>query len=385
MTVRKREYRDSQNIQIWDYDFWYNGKRFRKAGFGSKAEAEIAETRAKQLVYSGKTILRPSTFQDLVEPFWAHRECRVAPKTFENDQRRMPILVGHFGKKPIPHVTTGDVEHFIDCRRRDKKKATTINLDINLLSSIFQFAVAQGYAYENPVRSVKRLKTEQVERTIPSVDQFRSLVEGARKAEAGLELSTWITFRGYTGTRPTESFFTEWRDIDFVRNQITIRSTKSNRLKNGKSRVLPLHPELKAALLIWKQAWDERFAGMKKTHDWIFFNHRFPHRQCRSFRKTYIHAQKFAGLTEHMTSHCIRHFFISMAVECGINFLVIAQWVGHSSIKMIQEVYAHLSPDFKNSEMQKLQLGIGNGSGDRAADGTENQTAPQKKVDSEGA
>jgi len=90
-------------------------------------------------------------------------------------------------------------------------------------------------------------------------------------------------------------------------------------------------------------------------------------------------------MTEHMTSHCLRHFFISKCVEAGVNFLTIAQWVGHSSIKMIQEVYAHLSPEFKNSEMQKLQLGIGNGNANRAADVSGNPPAPEKKVDSGGA
>ena len=62
-----------------------------------------------------------------------------------------------------------------------------------------------------------------------------------------------------------------------------------------------------------------------------------------------------------MTSHCLRHFFISKAVEAGINSLTIANWVGHSSTKMIEQVYAHLSPEFKNGEMNKLQLGLGNG------------------------
>jgi len=92
-----------------------------------------------------------------------------------------------------------------------------------------------------------------------------------------------------------------------------------------------------------------------------------------------------ANLPEHLTSHSLRHFFISQCVQSGINFLTIAQWVGHSSIKMIQEVYAHLSPEFKNGEMQKLQLGIGQGNAPRAADRNENEPAPEKKVDSEGA
>jgi hypothetical protein len=37
--------------------------------------------------------------------------------------------------------------------------------------------------------------------------------------------------------------------------------------------------------------------------------------------------------------------------------------LGRSSTKMIEQVYAHLSPEFKQSEMKKTQLGMGNGNG----------------------
>jgi hypothetical protein len=52
---------------------------------------------------------------------------------------------------------------------------------------------------------------------------------------------------------------------------------------------------------------------------------------------------------------------ISKAVESGIHSLVIARWVGHASTRMIEQVYAHLSPEFRNGEIEKIQLGLGNG------------------------
>jgi len=358
MTVRKREYKNRNNLQIWDYDFWFNNVRYRKAGFGSKAEAEIAEATAKKLVYSGKTVLRPSTLGELAKPFLDYRQGRVARTTYVCDEKRIQIMLPYFGNTKICHITTNDIDQFISKRLKQGRAAQTINHDINLLSSIFQFAITHGYAYENPIKLIERLKMMKVEPIMPTDVQFRALIEGARKTEVGLELATWLIFRGYTGTRPTESFFMEWRDIDFERNQVIIRPKEGNPLKNGKARVLPLSSELRTALLDWKQAWDKTFEGKKKRHDWIFYNPRYFNRQCRSFRKSYPRAQRYAGMTEHMTSHCLRHYFISRAVESGINFLVIAKWVGHSSTQMIEQVYAHLSPEFKNNEMNKLQLGL---------------------------
>ncbi|MDA0577301.1 MAG: site-specific integrase, partial [Verrucomicrobia bacterium] len=217
----------------------------------------------------------------------------------------------------------------------------------------------------------------QVDQPIPTNEQFSALLEAALKTEAGLQLATWIIFRGYTGTRPTESFYMEWRDIDFANGLVMVRPKEGNPLKNRKARAIPMHSELRTALLQWRSAWEELFAGRRKPpHDWVFVTPRHPERRCQRFEKTYPRAQRLAGLTVHMTSHCLRHFFISRAVEAGVNFLAIANWVGHSSTKMIEQVYAHLSPQFKEGEMKKLQLGLGGGNGNAGA------VVSEKSVDS---
>lgn len=53
------------------------------------------------------------------------------------------------------------------------------------------------------------------------------------------------------------------------------------------------------------------------------------------------------------TSHNFRDTFISEAVQSGINFKSILLWVGQSSYT-IMDRYIHLSPEFNESEMQKL-------------------------------
>jgi len=382
MAIRKRtEYKDKHGRDVWYYDFWHNDQRHRKTGFATKCEAEIAESRAKKIVYSGKAVLRPSTFAELVDPFFEYRQGRVAANTISRDERRIPTMMKFFGAQRLSIISSAEIEKYVGQRGKAGMSPRTINLEINLLSSIFQFAISQGFAYENPVKGVRRLKTSQVELNIPSAVEFRALIDGAMKTEVGLELATWIIFRGYSGTRPAESFYVEWRDINFDTDQIAIRPKKGNPLKNGKARYVPLHPELKTALLTWKKEWDSRTDG-RKPHDWIFFHPRFPERQCHRFERSYLKAQTFAGLPEHMTSHCLRHFFISMAVMADINFLTIAKWVGHSSTRMIEQVYAHLSPKFKNGEMQKLQLGLMNGHVIGKTEENENQLSQEKKVDS---
>jgi len=173
----------------------------------------------------------------------------------------------------------------------------------------------------------------------------------------------WLWFRAYTGTRPTESVFVEWKDINFERNQIVIRPKTGNQLKNGRFRVVEMHPDLKPHLLAWRQEWTRIFAKRTKRypaeqsppHDWVFFNPKNHDERAVSFFRCFYQARKAAGLPE-MTSHTLRHYFISCAVMSGVPFFTIAKWVGHSSTKMIEQVYGHLSPDYRQQQMAKLNI-----------------------------
>jgi integrase/recombinase XerD len=51
-----------------------------------------------------------------------------------------------------------------------------------------------------------------------------------------------------------------------------------------------------------------------------------------------------AGLTQRVYPHLFRHSFATWALARGMNPIQLAQLLGHSSLVMIQNVYAHLSP-----------------------------------------
>ena len=57
-----------------------------------------------------------------------------------------------------------------------------------------------------------------------------------------------------------------------------------------------------------------------------------------------------------MTPYSLRHFFISYCVMNGIPSLTIARWVGHNSSKMIEQVYGHLTPDYRAEQMMRFRI-----------------------------
>ena len=155
----------------------------------------------------------------------------------------------------------------------------------------------------------------------------------------------------------------EWKDIDFENDQIHIRPKDSHQLKNSQFTVIEISAELKPVLLKWKKDWQAEFEKRQKRHpeekgfphDWLFYN---PHKQlerANCFSKAFEFARTESGLPN-MTPHTLRHFFISYCVMAGIKFFKIARWVGHSNTKMIEEVYGHLSPEYRKKQMSKLNI-----------------------------
>jgi integrase/recombinase XerD len=54
-------------------------------------------------------------------------------------------------------------------------------------------------------------------------------------------------------------------------------------------------------------------------------------------------AAKRAGITKPVHAHLLRHSFVTNALRGGMNPMVVAQIAGHSSLRMIEQVYSHLT------------------------------------------
>ena len=72
-----------------------------------------------------------------------------------------------------------------------------------------------------------------------------------------------------------------------------------------------------------------------------------------SARKALETACRVADLP-HFSHHCLRHFFVSNAIEKGIDFKTIANWIGHTDGGLlVAKTYGHLR-DTHSMEMAKL-------------------------------
>ena len=67
-------------------------------------------------------------------------------------------------------------------------------------------------------------------------------------------------------------------------------------------------------------------------------------------------ACKRAGLKQ-FSVHSLRHFFASNAIESGINFKVISEWLGHSDGGILMaKTYGHMRAEYSAAMAQKMSF-----------------------------
>ena len=143
-----------------------------------------------------------------------------------------------------------------------------------------------------------------------------------------------------------------------------IRPKSTNKNQTHKFKTVEIHPELREHLLRWRDAWERLFEERRRNgtrgevgdpHDWVFFHPHRPNLRAKGFGRAFRQARETAGLPW-LTMKTLRHYFVSNALMKGVDIFTVSRWVGHSSTKMIEQTYGHLSGKFRAEQMAKLTI-----------------------------
>jgi integrase len=61
-----------------------------------------------------------------------------------------------------------------------------------------------------------------------------------------------------------------------------------------------------------------------------------------------------AGITKRVYTHLLRHSFITNALRAGMSPILVAKVAGHSSLRMIERTYSHLTTDDAYNAMVEM-------------------------------
>jgi integrase len=317
-----------------------SGKQFRrslKTDDRQLANRRLKELRDKVSQLSNIKSARHVTFTELAERWFGTVKSRLKESSARRIETCVDQLKPYFAALNIRNISRGTCDEWLT-RRSGEISASTFNKEIQTLQRILAYACRDGLLLDNPASHIEARKQAKAEIVIPSREQFRNLIATLRKmdarAEDGADL---VELLAYSGMRLAEGTALRWCDVDFERGAFTVTGGETG-TKNHEARTVPIFPGLRSFL-----------EGMQKKQnpaptDLIS--------KVGTAKKALASACRKAKLPN-FTHHALRHYFVSNAIEAGIDFKVIAAWVGHKDGGiLVAKTYGHLR-DTHSFEMAK--------------------------------
>lgn len=247
--------------------------------------------------------------------------------------RKLRAIAG--GHIKLDKISKRHMDILIAQCRRDKLSVASINNYIRHSKAILTRAKEWNYIKVNPLRNVRQIKTESktpkaIDRK--SVPHFISSIEDH-------DLKRMVIAYLATGRRRCELLMLEDTDFDFAINKYFVR-----RSKDHLSRWYPIGSGFMAVL-------ENLMVDGKLPAGRLFKKWSHPDTISHKVKEALI----ACGLGNHRL-HDLRHTFSSIYLENKGDLKSLQELLGHSEYKTT-EIYAHLSEDHLQKEVERVKIG----------------------------
>ena len=305
---------------------------------------------------------RKPIFADYCETYFAKATVqRKRPGTLQNELQAIARWKSCLGHVRIDRIATPMIAAYVDRRMKggafggrvlQPVAERTVNLDLLMLRNVLKAAMDDGHLRELPkMKTLEEAPSPKRQLITPA--EFERLIASARRVcvKNGEQVADYLRFLALSGAREQEALRVKWADVDFERERVTVGADGLS--KNWESRTVEFNPQLGALLLEMKT---------RRAPDcsWLFPS---PQRGTRdlnahSFRESLKMARASAGLPW-VGFHDLRHYFCSVCVMAGIDFMTIAAWLGHKDGGiLVGKVYGHLLDEHRSKAAMRVNFGL---------------------------
>ena len=270
------------------------------------------------------------------------------------DSRLLPKL----GNLRLPEITRRAAKDFLaEMVATDTLRRNTIRNSMACLRAILQHAVEDEILENNPASGLGRFNK-------PSTEEHRADYLTREEAQTFLETAKGFCPEMYplflaalrTGLREGELLGLQWSDVQFgegpedSRRHILLRRNYTHGRfttpKSGKVRKVDLNRELRQVLIEWRDQLTIRAFERWQTEipEFVFTSESGgPLDASNVYHRFFRPCLEAAGLRP-VSFHALRHSFASHLVQAGASLLYVKEQLGHSSIRVTADLYAHLLP-----------------------------------------
>lgn len=326
----------------------------------NRVEKEMTKRLLKKIEQKkSRNVIEDITFNQLADEWLSLYQQRVKPSTYVTTRNTLNIILAEFSDLKLKKIRPAHINQFLLKRHGEGIGANTLSIYKSLFERLFKHAVMYDYLKDNPVRDKIHLpvqsKNQKPEFKYLERDELKGLIDFLND-NGYEEYARFTLLMANLGTRFGELVAIRFEDIDFDDNKINIDRTFScvtydfQTPKTG-TRQIYFHDDMKPVLK--EQIKCAKMKLLRQGHD---KNNTllFKNKGDKPFVLGYYN-QTIQEFNEELTSHWLRHTYISLMVEQGVNTRIIAEQVGHADTTMIDKIYSHFTQTMKQQqkEMQK--------------------------------
>jgi integrase len=347
-----------------------DGRRqyFSKVVEGKKSQAKAfltAKQREKDLgvfVQNSRQILN-----DHLDEWLARVRTKVAPQTYASYETLTRVHVRpHIGPTPLANIKLKHVQDVFDRMVETSRSPRTVRATHQALNMAFKDAIRAEKLMRNPCAFVSLPRMVKSETKAFTPDEVRELLVAAESDPCGIIFE----FAVVSGMRPEEYLALTWEDVDLDEGVARVRRVLVwNRSQGGyrfdqpkthnSRRVVRLPSSFIPTLKRHRRLQLEQkmqLGGEYENFNLVFASQLgTPLNQGNLSQRNFKRVLEAAGLNDRgFTLYSLRHTCATLMLLEGVNPKVISEKLGHTSVKLTLDTYAHVLPDMQDAASEQL-------------------------------
>lgn len=345
----------------------------RKSVYGkTKAEARRKASELLKNVEAGLDVLTPEQTLAQYLDRWLTDVARhrVRPTTYDSYERVIRVrILPALGHVKLRAVTGQQVQALYSQLLERGLSNTSVVRTHAILHSAFRQALRWGLIMRNPCDATAPPRIDRQEMNMLTRDQVQTLLDAA----ATPKMRALYAVAATAGLRRGEMVALRWSDIDFERRQLSVLRTAHRakgqgvvfgepKTRAGRRTVRLGSVALQALRSHRTYQLEERLkAGPEWQDNGLVFASAVgttieEARVTRNFKRDLA----AAGLPP-VRLHDLRHTAATLLIESGVPMKAVQSALGHATISITMDVYAHLTPAMQDTVAEAMDRLFGTG------------------------
>ena len=270
----------------------------------------------------------------------------VAPATKGMYEQHAGHLTRLLGTLDVGKLMLDDTHEYVQARIKEGAHRETIRKELVGLRRALTLAFERKILRLDPRGLVPRVKVCYVPKDrFLSPAEFETLMKSLAPARR-----LWVAVAVFTGARASEVEGVQWETVDLENKRLLLPGTKTNKSRRWVPIAEPLlvvlrqiHPDARHGAVVPK--WEN---VRRDLASWVKAQTRAAKKQAAAEKR------QAPPAVRRISPNDLRRTFASWLKQAGVDSMIVAKMLGHTTSRMVEMVYGHLNDATTQAAIVKL-------------------------------